>query len=72
MEKVIAVQNNHYEKLNQLENLLTHSMKNTDDDGSCEKAPVPTTAEMKLRRGSYDNVLEDLQQNNTPSNHSVY
>ena len=67
MEKVIAVQNNHYEKLNQLENLLM------DNDGSCKKAPVPTTAEMRLyiRRGTLNNVLEDLQQNNTPSNHSV-
>ena len=68
MEKVIAVQNNHYEKLNELKSLL---ITNMDNDGSCKKAPVPTTAEMTLRRGTLDNVQEDLQQNNVPSNHSV-
>ena len=71
MEKVIAVQNSHYEKLNQLENLLTIIIKNMDDDGSCEKAPVPTAAEIRLRQATLGNVLDDIQQNNTPSNHSV-
>ena len=58
MEKVVAVQNNHYEKLSQLENLLTLIIKTMDNDGSCEKAPVLTTAEMRLRRATLGNATK--------------
>ena len=32
IEKLIAIQNSHYEKLNHLENLLTLIVKSMDDD----------------------------------------
>lgn len=36
LEKLIAVQNSHYEKLNQLENLLTLIVKSIDDKKTLE------------------------------------
>ena len=36
IEKLIAIQNSHYEKLNQLESLLMHIVKNMDNDRSKE------------------------------------
>lgn len=76
MEKVTAVQKNHYEKLNQLENLLKLIIKNVDvdDDGSCNCKKTPMTAEMtqmRLRGTTFDNVLNDLH-DDTLSNHSTY
>ena len=76
MEKVTAVQKNHYEKLNQLENLLKLIIKNVDvdDGGSCNCKKTPMTAEMtqmRLRGTTFGNVLNDLH-DDTLSNHSTF
>ena len=76
MEKVTAVQKNHYEKLNHLENLLKLIIKNVDvdDDGSCDCKKTPMTAEMtqmRMRGTTFGNVLNDLH-DDTLSNHSTF
>lgn len=60
MEKIIATQNIHCEKLNQLEHLL----KNTE---GFSKTPPKT--EIRPRGTSFGNVLNDPQQNEIPSTH---
>lgn len=57
MEKVVAVQNNHYEKLNQLENLLTLIIKKMNCDASCKDESI--TTEMRLRDTTVGNILNN-------------
>lgn len=68
MEKIIAVQNEHSEKLNQLENLLTRVIKKIDNDESTKKKDDFV---MRPRLTTLANELRSPHQNNSPPAYSV-